>query len=99
MGHDTAAGLIANLAVGAFRNERRRGVPLEEIPRGVENTLIQEFVQTRFATAILAELNLSTGELRWVNCGHLPPVLIRGRRSAHWSATPPTPWAWTWGCP
>ncbi|MEE2045046.1 PP2C family protein-serine/threonine phosphatase [Nocardiopsis tropica] len=78
MGHDTAAGLIANLAVGAFRNERRRGVPLEEIPRGVENTLIQEFVQTRFATAILAELNLSTGELRWVNCGHLPPVLIRG---------------------
>lgn len=78
MGHDTAAGLIANLAVGAFRNERRRGVPLEEIPRGVEATLIQEFVLTRFATAILAELNLATGELSWVNCGHLPPVLIRG---------------------
>lgn len=78
MGHDTAAGLIASLAVGACRNERRKGTPLARMPDGAEQTLIEEFVRTRFATAVLAELDLSTGMFRWVNCGHLPPVLIRG---------------------
>lgn len=77
MGHDTAAGLIASLAVGAFRNERRKGTPLAQMPQGVEQTLIEEFVRTRFATAVLAELDLSSGVFHWVNCGHLPPVLLR----------------------
>ncbi|WP_159940261.1 MULTISPECIES: PP2C family protein-serine/threonine phosphatase [unclassified Nocardiopsis] len=99
MGHDTAAGLIANLAVGAFRNERRRGTPLAEISRGVESTLIAEFVRTRFATAILAELNMATGELDWVNCGHLPPVLIRGGQVRDLECEPSHPLGMDLGLP
>jgi hypothetical protein len=78
MGHDTAAGLIATLAVGAFRNERRSGTGLREIPRAVEAILTEEFVRTRFATAVIGELDVAAGVFSWVNCGHLPPVLIRG---------------------
>ncbi|MFY7066198.1 PP2C family protein-serine/threonine phosphatase [Nocardiopsis changdeensis] len=99
MGHDTAAGLIANLAVGAFRNERRRGTPLAEIPQGVETTLIQEFVRTRFATAVLAELHLTTGMLEWVNCGHLPPVLIRGEKVRELECDPSHPLGMDLGLP
>ncbi|CAL9366171.1 hypothetical protein SUDANB121_00775 [Nocardiopsis dassonvillei] len=99
MGHDNAAGLIANLAVGAFRNERRRGTPLSEIHQGVEATLIQEFVRTRFATAILARLDLVTGELEWVNCGHLPPVLIRGGRVSEMQCEPSHPLGMDLGLP
>lgn len=77
MGHDNVAGMLANLTVGAFRNQRRSGTALEDLPAGVEKTLTEELVQSRFTTGILAELDLDTGEFSWVNCGHLPPVLLR----------------------
>ena len=99
MGHDTSAGLIANLAVGAFRNERRKGIPLAEIPPGVEGTLIREFGRTRFATAVLAELDLTTGELAWVNCGHLPPVLIRREQVRELGCSPSHPLGMDLGLP
>ncbi|SHI55720.1 Stage II sporulation protein E (SpoIIE) [Nocardiopsis flavescens] len=99
MGHDNTAGLIANLAVGAFRNQRRRGTPLAEIPQGVESTLIQEFVRTRFATAILAEIDLTTGEMEWVNCGHLPPILIRGEGVRELDCAPTHPLGMDLGLP
>ncbi|OOC53832.1 MULTISPECIES: PP2C family protein-serine/threonine phosphatase [Nocardiopsis] len=99
MGHDTAAGLIANLAVGAFRNERRKGTELAQMCRGVEETLIQEFVRTRFATAVLAELNMTTGELHWVNCGHLPPVLIRNNQVRSLECEPSHPLGMDLGLP
>lgn len=99
MGHDTAAGLIANLAVGSFRNERRRGTALADICQGVEETLIQEFVHTRFATAVIAQLNMTTGELDWVNCGHLPPVLIRAGRVRTLECEPSHPLGMDLGLP
>lgn len=99
MGHDTAAGLIANLAVGAFRNERRKGTSLAGICRAVEATLVQEFVHTRFATAIMAELNMATGRLEWINCGHLPPVLIRGGRVRDMGCEPSHPLGTDLGLP
>ncbi|PDP89685.1 stage II sporulation protein E [Glycomyces fuscus] len=99
MGHDTAAGLIASLAVGAFRNERRSGTGLGEIPRAVEAVLIQEFVRTRFATAAIGELDVAAGVFSWVNCGHLPPVLIRGGRAHELECEPTHPLGTDLGLP
>lgn len=85
MGHDVAAGLASNLAVAACRNNRRQGVGLVDTSEAAERVLIEQFGRaTRFVTAILAELDVSTGMLSWVNRGHHPPVLIRGGR---WIAT------------
>ncbi|MET9069127.1 PP2C family protein-serine/threonine phosphatase [Streptosporangium sandarakinum] len=81
MGHDTAAGITASLAVSASRNSRRQGADLIEASKNVERVLVEQFGRAhRFATAILADLDTATGELTWVNRGHHPPVLIRGGR-------------------
>lgn len=90
MGHDTAAGLTANIAIAASRNQRRQGRSLSETRDAVESTLIEQFTQAHYATAVLADLNLRTGLLTWINCGHHLPVLIRGGRWATHLDCPPT---------
>ncbi|MFD0684533.1 PP2C family protein-serine/threonine phosphatase [Actinomadura fibrosa] len=85
MGHDVAAGLAANLAMASCRNQRRQNTPLDEISVGIEATLLAEFGEnTRFVTGVLADLDVGTGALTWVNRGHHPPVIVRNGR---WTAT------------
>ncbi|MFC9759647.1 PP2C family protein-serine/threonine phosphatase [Streptomyces sp. NPDC056921] len=79
MGHDTAAGLTANLAVAACRNHRRRGAGLVETGEGIERTLLDQFDHS-YVTAVLATLDTHTGLLTWISHGHHPPVVIRGGR-------------------
>lgn len=88
MGHDPAAGLTATLAIGAYRNARRRGASLAEAGRTVEETLLERYGGARYVTGVLARLNSDTGELEWVNYGHHLPVIIRGNR---WIARPQCP--------
>ncbi|MFJ8697013.1 PP2C family protein-serine/threonine phosphatase [Streptomyces roseolilacinus] len=80
MGHDTAAGLSANLAMATCRNSRRQGAGLVEITERIEEALIEQYGQQRYVTGIQADLDTSTGVLSWVNRGHHPPILIRGNR-------------------
>ncbi|WUU38267.1 serine/threonine-protein phosphatase [Streptomyces sp. NBC_00659] len=80
MGHDTAAGLTANLAMATCRNSRRHGCDLVETSERIEADLIEQFHHQRYATGILAELNAATGLLTFVNRGHHLPLIIRGGR-------------------
>ncbi|MFD3543787.1 PP2C family protein-serine/threonine phosphatase [Streptomyces sp. NPDC058662] len=80
MGHDTAAGLTATLAMGACRNARRQGAGLVETSERIEEVLMEQYGRTRYATGVLADLDTRTGLLTWVNRGHHPPVVIRGGR-------------------
>jgi serine phosphatase RsbU (regulator of sigma subunit) len=89
MGHDTTAGLTANVAVAAARNARRQGLALAEISQAVEEVLIGQFGNTRYVTGIFADLDLDTGVLGWVNRGHHPPILVRGGRWTRPLACPP----------
>ncbi|TMR93801.1 serine/threonine-protein phosphatase [Nonomuraea basaltis] len=79
MGHDTSAGLTATVAMGACRHNRRQGMGLPEISEAVDAAIKEQFTG-RFATGILASLDLRSGLLSWVNRGHHPPLLIRGGR-------------------
>jgi serine phosphatase RsbU (regulator of sigma subunit) len=90
MGHDTAAGLTANLAIATCRSHRRRGAGLSEAGSAIEAALLEQFRHSRYATGILADLDLTTGYLSWVNYGHPLPVLIRGGRWVTTLACPPT---------
>ncbi|GAA4531197.1 MULTISPECIES: PP2C family protein-serine/threonine phosphatase [Nonomuraea] len=91
MGHDVAAGLAANLVMAASRNLRRDGACLAATSEGIENMLLREFGETaRFVTAIMADFDLRTGMLSWVNRGHHPPVLIRAGRWVTTLDCPPT---------
>ncbi|NEY33975.1 SpoIIE family protein phosphatase [Streptomyces sp. PRKS01-65] len=89
MGHDTTAGITANVAVAACRNARRQGASLTETSEQVEQTLIEQFSTSRYVTGILADLDMGTGRLTWINRGHHLPILIRGNRWITELACPP----------
>ncbi|MGP3957834.1 PP2C family protein-serine/threonine phosphatase [Nonomuraea sp. 3N208] len=76
MGHDTSAGLTATVAMGSCRHNRRLGMDLPAISEAVDTAIKEQFTG-RFATGILACLDLRTGQLSWVNRGHHPPLVIR----------------------
>ncbi|OHV41512.1 MULTISPECIES: PP2C family protein-serine/threonine phosphatase [Pseudofrankia] len=80
MGHDTTAGLAANLAVAACRSHRRAGADLVTISREIERVLLDQFDATSYVTGIIADLDTTTGLLTWINHGHHPPVVVRGGR-------------------
>ncbi|MEU0939779.1 PP2C family protein-serine/threonine phosphatase [Embleya sp. NPDC005971] len=84
MGHDTSAGLTVALALAGCRSSRRHGVGLVETSEAIEAALVEQFGRSRYATAIIAELDLLTGALTWVNRGHHPPIVIR---NGQWVAT------------
>jgi serine phosphatase RsbU (regulator of sigma subunit) len=89
MGHDTAAGLTASLAMATSRNQRRQGAGIADASRAIEDMLSSQFGHARYATGILADLDLNTGVLTWVNRGHLLPIIIRGERWATTAQCPP----------
>ncbi len=89
MGHNTTSGLTASLVMAACRNERRQGAGIAEVSRAIEDLLLQQFDHGSYATGILADLDLNTGVLTWVNRGHLLPIVIRGGRWASVVRCPP----------
>ncbi|MGA5426100.1 PP2C family protein-serine/threonine phosphatase [Streptomyces koyangensis] len=91
MGHDTAAGLTAHLAIGACRNARRQGAGPAETAARIEEVLVEQFGHGRYATGLLAELDTRTGVLTWANRGHHTPVIIRGSRWTTHLECPPGP--------
>jgi serine phosphatase RsbU (regulator of sigma subunit) len=89
MGHGLEAALLASVAVGAYRNARRRPLPLPRTVSVIEDALAAQFGRGRFVTAIVTELELESGRLRWVNAGHPPPLLLRKGRVVKELSRPP----------
>ncbi|GAA2299349.1 serine/threonine-protein phosphatase [Streptomyces kunmingensis] len=79
MGHNLASGLTSVVSLAACRNARRTGSDLPDLVESVDAALAQ-WLPDQFCTAILTQLDLATGGLRWVNCGHPAPLLIRDER-------------------
>ncbi|MFI6851040.1 PP2C family protein-serine/threonine phosphatase [Streptomyces sp. NPDC050416] len=97
MGHDLASGLTTAVALAACRNARRTGADLPDLVQCVDDALAH-WLPDQFCTGVLAQLDLLSGTLRWSNCGHLTPLLIRDQRllvdAMRGEPDPPR-----WGCP
>jgi serine phosphatase RsbU (regulator of sigma subunit) len=78
MGHGLDAAGSSTFAVAAYRNSRRSGLGLRETYEAMDAAIRDQFEGTRFVTAVLAQLELETGMLRWISAGHPPPLLLRG---------------------
>lgn len=91
MGHDVAAGLTANLALATARNTRRYGASLPATAAAIEQALLQQWRQERYVTGLLAHLDVTTGTLQWLNRGHHPPIVIRGRTALPLDCPPSPP--------
>jgi serine phosphatase RsbU (regulator of sigma subunit) len=79
LGHDLSAGLTASVGIASCRSTRRAGGSLTAIAAGADDAIAGSFGEERFVTALLCDLDLATGLLTWIPCGHPPPLLIRGR--------------------
>ncbi|HEX3591787.1 MAG TPA: PP2C family protein-serine/threonine phosphatase [Pseudonocardiaceae bacterium] len=83
MGHDLAAGLTVAVALAATRSARRRGLGLVAAAALADEAITRQAelaAHHAFATALLAELDLETGELTFLTAGHPLPVLLRDGR-------------------
>lgn len=83
MGHDLHAGLTTAVALAATRNARRNGLGLLEGAELADQAVRQqasEGLRAPFATAVLAELDVTTGALHYLIAGHPPALLLRGGR-------------------
>ncbi|MET8809279.1 PP2C family protein-serine/threonine phosphatase [Streptomyces sp. NPDC004546] len=91
MGHDLASGLTTSVAMAAARNTRRGGGDLADVVGSVDQALAR-WLPDHFCTGVLCRLDAITGVLRWVNCGHPAPLLIRSERVVHGALdSPPQP--------
>ncbi len=80
MGHGLLAAQLSALAIGAYRNARRAGLPLQETALEVDRVLSEQHGGERFVTAILGQLLVDSGRLSWLSAGHPAPFLLRERK-------------------
>jgi sigma-B regulation protein RsbU (phosphoserine phosphatase) len=76
-GHGLCAGIGTAVALSAMRTARTEGDGLYMTARAADAAFGEQFTDARFATAVLMELDLDTGRLRYINAGHPPPVILR----------------------
>ncbi|MFI9076796.1 PP2C family protein-serine/threonine phosphatase [Streptomyces sioyaensis] len=79
MGHGLDAATMATVAIGAYRHARRVDTELSKIYAFMDRAIDEQFGPDHFVTAQMMCLNISTGQLQWVNAGHPAPLLIRDR--------------------
>jgi serine phosphatase RsbU (regulator of sigma subunit) len=92
MGHGLRSAQLAVVAVAAYRHARRAGRFLADICEQIDQVLLQTSGGQAFGTAVLAQLDMVSGALRWINAGHPEPLLIRhGQliKSLHVAPRPP----------
>ena len=94
MGHGLGAAGMASLALSAYRHSRRAGDGPAAAYTAIDAALAEQDLASRFVTALIAELDLATGDLRWVSAGHPAPLLLRrGRLVKALDVTPAPPLA------
>jgi sigma-B regulation protein RsbU (phosphoserine phosphatase) len=77
VGRGLNAATICTVAMAALRAARRAGQGLPGQARAVDTAIAEQFTSGSFVTAVLAELDMETGRLRYLNAGHPAPLLLR----------------------
>jgi sigma-B regulation protein RsbU (phosphoserine phosphatase) len=81
MGRGLGAGTTCAVALAAVRAARRDGGDLVAMARAADAAITDQFSDLRYVTGVLAEIDLRTGLLRYVNAGHPQPLLMRDGRA------------------
>lgn len=84
-GKGVSAALLASTLQGMIYSQLTARMPLPEIVAAVNRFFTQKHIGEKYATVIIARIR-PNGELEYVNCGHVPPLLVSGQevtRPAH----------------
>ena len=76
-GKGVSAALLASILQGMIYAQLKASVPLAEIANVANRFLCQKDIGEKYATLTIARLS-SAGLLEFINCGHVPPFLVRG---------------------
>ena len=80
MGHGLGGGLLSAAALSAYRAARRNGADIFDRATAIDDALVGHADGEAFVTGILADLDLRSGQLRYLAAGHPPPMLLRNGR-------------------
>ncbi len=75
-GKGNPAAALSSLAIGALRAARRAGGGPQEAARLVDEAILTLDTHL-FLTAVLGSWDPHTYRLRWINCGHPTPLVVR----------------------
>src|SRR6201981_1636708 len=76
-GKGVSAALLASTLQGLVFSRLGAGTPLTEIVGSANRYLTSKRIGEKYATVIIARLR-HDGDLEYVNCGHVPPLLVCG---------------------
>ena len=76
-GKGVSAALLASTLQGMIYSQLAAGMPLTEIVTAVNSFFTHKHIGEKYATVILARVR-PDGELEYVNCGHVPPLIVSG---------------------
>jgi phosphoserine phosphatase RsbU/P len=76
-GKGVSAALLASTLQGMIYSHLIAGVSLLEVVRAVNRFFAEKMGGEKYATVLLVRLR-KDGELEYVNCGHVPPLLVCG---------------------
>src|SRR6202047_3405521 len=76
-GKGVSAALLASTLQGMIYSHLSAGMPLLQVVEAVNRFFTEKLVGEKYATVLLARLRRD-GDLEYVNCGHVPPLLICG---------------------
>jgi len=74
-GKGVAAALLASTLQGMIYSQLTAGIPLKGIVAAANSFFTHKHIGEKYATLILARIRRD-GELEYVNCGHVPPLLV-----------------------
>jgi serine phosphatase RsbU (regulator of sigma subunit)/pSer/pThr/pTyr-binding forkhead associated (FHA) protein len=76
-GKGVSAALLASTLQGMVYSHLIARMPLAEIMAAVNHYFTQKHIGEKYATVVILRVNRA-GELEYVNCGHVPPLLVSG---------------------
>jgi serine phosphatase RsbU (regulator of sigma subunit) len=76
-GKGNSAAALSSLAIGALRAARRAGAGLQEAARLTDEAIFTLDMDL-YLTAVLGSWDAVGHRLRWINCGHPTPLIMRG---------------------
>lgn len=74
-GKGVSAALLASTLQGMIYSQLSAGMGLTEIVAGVNRFFTHKHIGEKYATLVIARVRRD-GELEFVNCGHVPPLLV-----------------------